>query len=126
LPASEQFELLVPVTASLDLKRRELRKAQNAIVEWVAATASSLPIAPLGRYVTPIQYTTLPDVPFDVALARMADGVWPGKLRVAQLGEQLPGGLPRGGGMSEAGAIPCGRDPYITDVTRFSSVETPP
>jgi hypothetical protein len=85
LPASEQFELLVPVTASLDLKGRELRKAQNAIVEWVAATASSLPIAPLGRYVTPIQYTTLPDVPFDVALARMADGVWPGKLRVAHL-----------------------------------------
>jgi hypothetical protein len=48
------------------------RPIQDALVQWMLATAPGLPTARPGRYVLPIQKITPPGVPFAVSLHR-----WP-------------------------------------------------
>ncbi len=85
LPASEHFELQVPAKATLDLNRRDLKQVQDVIVDWVVATAPTLPVAPPGRYVTPIRYITLPSVPFEVHLARKSRGGCLGQISIKHI-----------------------------------------
>jgi hypothetical protein len=85
LPETEHFELLLPVKATLELQRNALRRVQATIVEWVVATAPTLPIARLGRYVIPLQYTKLPEVPFEVFLTRASHGGALGRLSIKHL-----------------------------------------
>ncbi|MGO9684038.1 MAG: hypothetical protein ACLPTZ_15900 [Beijerinckiaceae bacterium] len=72
LPSSESIELHVPVDATIGLRRRQLVPIQDVLVHWIQQTAPSLPIAPYGRYVTPICKLTIPGVPFPVSLHRLA------------------------------------------------------
>jgi hypothetical protein len=72
LPSAESFELHVPVDATVGLRRGEVPQIRDAIVRWVRETAPTLPIAPYGRYITPIRKLTLPGVPFPVSLHRFA------------------------------------------------------
>lgn len=72
LSTSESFELHVPVDAAIGLRRRQLAAIRDALVRWIQQTAPSLPIAPYGRYVTPIRKITLPGVPFPCSLHRLA------------------------------------------------------
>lgn len=85
LPATEHFELLIPVKSTLGLEGGALRRVQATIVEWVVATAPGLPIARPGRYVTPLRYVKLPGVPFEVHLARVSLGGLPGQLVIKHL-----------------------------------------
>jgi hypothetical protein len=70
LPVEDRFELNVPAGVLLGRNDREVRPIQEALVKWVVATAPSLPIARLGRYVLPAQKVTPPEVPFAVSLHR--------------------------------------------------------
>jgi hypothetical protein len=70
LPPNEHFELHMPVKATHDLKGAALRRVHEIIAAWIVATAPTLQIARLGRYVTPIRWVTLPGVPFPVTLHR--------------------------------------------------------
>ncbi len=74
LPSTEDFELHIPARALEDLKGQKLEKAQKSIIEWIKKVAVTLPIADLGRYVTPIKKVSLPDVPFEVSLHRCTTG----------------------------------------------------
>ena len=75
LPASDVFELHVPVKALQGLKGNEVRQIQVAISKWILARAPLLPAAPYGRYITPIQKARLLGVPFDVLLHRYIPAV---------------------------------------------------
>ncbi|MGH6794930.1 MAG: hypothetical protein ACREC0_03835 [Methylocella sp.] len=70
LPQTEDFELMIPAGATAGLHDRDLLRIQTALVNWISEIAPTLPIAPLGRYLTPIQKVTLPEVPFEVSLHR--------------------------------------------------------
>ncbi|PMS28889.1 hypothetical protein C0Z16_20895 [Paraburkholderia rhynchosiae] len=72
LQFAESFELHVPVDATVGLKPAQIAQIQDVLVKWVRESAPTLPIAPYGRYVTPIQKVTLTGVPFAVTLHRFA------------------------------------------------------
>jgi hypothetical protein len=72
LPPESRFELDVPAGAMLGLNDRAARPIQDALARWILDTARGLPIAPLGRYILPIQKMTPAGVPFAVSLHR-----WP-------------------------------------------------
>ncbi len=72
LPTEESIQLHVPVGATVGLKRRQVTKIQDALTTWIRETALTLPIAPSGRYITPVKKVMLPEVPFPVSLHRMA------------------------------------------------------
>ena len=74
LPMTENFELQIPLKAMEGLKGKNLKKAQQSIIEWVKKSASTLPIAGIGRYVMPISKVSLPDLPFEVSLHRSTTG----------------------------------------------------
>ncbi|WP_146030242.1 hypothetical protein [Methylocella silvestris] len=74
LPATEHFVLHVPNCATLKLKQIELERVQQHLIAWVKSIASTLPIARLDDYVIDTKYTSIPGVPFDVALHRVQKG----------------------------------------------------
>lgn len=83
LPGAEYFQLLVPVDASLRLTGRDIPRIRNAVTRWIQNTAHGLPIAPYGRYATPILDNRLEGVPFALSLHRSAvNGVLRGKFSV--------------------------------------------
>ena len=73
LPADSHFELSVPVTATLRLRPQDLRKMQDATVDWVKLAAPTLPIPQGGRRITRHRFAP-PSVPFEVMLARVPIG----------------------------------------------------
>ena len=72
LPAESRFELEIPAGAMLGLNDRTARPIQDALVNWILATAPGLPTALPGRRILPIRKVTPPGVPFAVSLDR-----WP-------------------------------------------------
>jgi hypothetical protein len=72
LPADSRFEIHVPAGAMLGLNDRAARPIQDALVQWILATAPNLPTARAGRYHLPIKKVTPPGVPFAVSLHRWA------------------------------------------------------
>ena len=88
LPSTEHYELQLPVGATLDLKGQKLRRAQDAIVDWVAATAPTPPLVRRTNYAIPLRYATIPGVPFQVFLARASLGFSPGELPITHLVER--------------------------------------
>lgn len=72
LPAGDHYELQMPAGALRELRGTALRAVQQAIAEFVVATAPTLPLALPGRYVTPIVRHSLPGVPFSVFLHRVS------------------------------------------------------
>jgi len=72
LPADSRFEIHVPAGAMLGLSDRAARPIQDALVQWILATAPNLSTARPGHYDLPIEKVTLPGVPFAVSLHR-----WP-------------------------------------------------
>ncbi len=85
LPPTEHFVLHVPVKATLGLKSLELQRVQGAIVAWVESVAPTLPIARLDRYVSDTQYSSIPGVPFEVALHRVQNGGLLGQISIVHL-----------------------------------------
>lgn len=73
LPSNESFELHVPFRATVGLNHSQIEPIQNILAKWVLEIAATLPIAPYGRYVTPIKKVALPGVPFLVSLHRIAE-----------------------------------------------------
>jgi hypothetical protein len=59
LPPTETFELGIPVKAMQGLRTKDLQRVQWSLAAWVEATAPTLPLAPYGRYVVPIQSVQL-------------------------------------------------------------------
>ncbi|MGC1863152.1 MAG: hypothetical protein WA733_19055 [Methylocystis sp.] len=88
LPPTEHFVLHIPVKATLGLKRLELLRIQDAIVAWVESVALSLPIARLDRYVIDNRYSSIPGVPFEVALHRVQKGGLLGQISIVHLVER--------------------------------------
>jgi hypothetical protein len=82
LPTTEVFELHVPLQSIQQVPGRGLRRIQDALVDWIAKEAPALPVAPYGRYVTPIQLVAVPGVPFKVSLHRMSAHSLQGKLSI--------------------------------------------
>lgn len=70
LPQTEDFELCIPAGTTAGWNDRNLLRIQAALVNWVSKIAPALPIAPPGRYHTPIQKYDPPGVPFTVSLHR--------------------------------------------------------
>jgi hypothetical protein len=86
LPTSEDYELQIPVKATQGLRSRDLKRIQTALANWIEPIAPTLPPAPLGRYITPIQRVTPPGVPFEVSLHRTATGGGrPGHFRITHM-----------------------------------------
>ena len=85
LPSTEHFVLHVPVKATLGLRRREFQRVQDAIVAWVESVAPSEPIAQLDRYVINTSYSSIPGVPFELALHRVQMGGPLGQLSIRHL-----------------------------------------
>src|SRR5262249_44850819 len=70
--SNEQIQLHVSVGAISGLTRGQVPGVQAALVSWIRDTASNLPVAPYGRYITPIRTVMPPGVPFPVSLHRLA------------------------------------------------------
>jgi hypothetical protein len=70
VPQTEDYELWIPAGATAGLNDRDLLPIKTALVNWIREIAPTLPIAPLGGYLTPIQKVSLPGVPFEVSLHR--------------------------------------------------------
>jgi hypothetical protein len=85
LPATEHFELWLPVASTLDLKGRELARVQTEIADWVIRIADTLPIGSASGYALPIQGTTLFGVPFAVSLQRVSHSGFLGELSVKHI-----------------------------------------
>jgi hypothetical protein len=85
LPATEHFELHIPLKATQGLKGAAIRRIHDVLVPWIVATAPTLPIARLGRYVTPIQPVSLPGVPFEVSLHRTTTEGFPARFSIRHI-----------------------------------------
>ena len=85
LPATEHFELHIPLKATQGLKGVAIRRIHEALVPWIKQTAPSLPVARLGRYITPIEVVSLPGVPFPVSLHRCETGGFPGRFTIRHI-----------------------------------------
>jgi hypothetical protein len=86
LPSNEYFELHVPFRATVGLKPSQIEPIQNILAKWVLEVAATLPTAPYGRYVTPIEKVALAGVPFPVSLHRLAaPGLLRGRFTVVHL-----------------------------------------
>jgi hypothetical protein len=85
LPQTAHFELRVPIKATLPLKGVQLQRMQDSISVWIHATAPTLPVAQPGRRSIPARHANLPDVPFEVSLARVSAGLATGELSVGHL-----------------------------------------
>lgn len=85
LPTTDDYELQIPVKVTQGLRSRELQRIQTALARWIEPIAPTLPLAPLGHYVTPIKRVTPPGVPFEVSLHRTATGGRPGHFRVTHM-----------------------------------------
>jgi hypothetical protein len=72
IPQSEYVELHMPLKATEGLRGKELAKVQNALAEYVLATAPTLPIAREGRYAEVIHRAQPPGVPFEITMHK-----WP-------------------------------------------------
>jgi hypothetical protein len=87
LPATEHIELHIPLKATNGMKGAAIRRIQQMLVAWIGTTAPTLPVARLGRYVTPITPVSLPGVPFSVSLHRCETGGFPGRFSIRHMVE---------------------------------------
>ncbi len=85
LPPADRFELQVPFGVLLGKSDREVRPIQEALAQWIIATAPTLPIARFGRVVTPVQKVSVLGVPFAVALHRWKRDGFPLEFQVVYL-----------------------------------------
>jgi len=85
LSPTEDFELHIPAGAFDGLGRRRLEEVHKLIADWVLETWPTLAIAPNGRYDTSVMPTSIPRVPFEVKLHRLAGLVRPGSLQVVNV-----------------------------------------
>jgi hypothetical protein len=85
LSPTEDFELHVPVGAFVGLGRRRLEEVHQLLTDWVIRTWPQLTIAPIGRYDISIKPTSIPGVPFQVTLHRLAAFVRPGTLQIVHV-----------------------------------------
>lgn len=85
LPATEHFELHIPLKVTQALKGAALRSVHETLAAWIIATAPALPIARYGRYVTPIRTVALPGVPFAVSLHRTTTEGFPARFTIRHL-----------------------------------------
>jgi len=70
LPHSEQYILYVPIQAPQGLNNKEIKEAQNAIIDWIRAHALALPVSEFDEP-TKIDVT---GVPFSLAICRCQKG----------------------------------------------------
>jgi hypothetical protein len=70
IPKGEQYELYVPVRATLDLKKAQARSIILALSDWIRAEAPGLQLSPVGRFGTPATRQRDTIIPFEVALHR--------------------------------------------------------
>jgi|SRR5271165_2353491 len=85
LPSDDRFELHLPFGALLGKHDREVRPIQQALAEWIIATAPTLPIAAIGRVVLPVQKVSVLGVPFAVSLHRWKRDGFPVPFQVGHL-----------------------------------------
>lgn len=85
LPATEHFELHIPLRATQGLKGAAIRRIHDALGPWIIATAPTLPIARYGRYVTPIQPVSVAGVPFPVSLHRTTTERFPARFSIRHI-----------------------------------------
>jgi hypothetical protein len=73
LGTSAVFELMIPANALQGRKMTEVRSIQRALIDWVKATAPTVPPQPYGDYKkTSVGRVAVPGVPFAVSLYRFA------------------------------------------------------
>jgi hypothetical protein len=73
------FELMIPANALDGRKMREVRSIQQALIDWVKATAPTVPPQRYGDYKkTSVGPVIIPGVPFAVSLYRFAPALVPG------------------------------------------------
>jgi hypothetical protein len=85
LPPGDHFELWLPARAMLDLRGRELRRVQDAIVNWAATAAPEAPTLPIrnrGREGRTVAYLTPPGVGFPVFLGKASRSRMTGGLTI--------------------------------------------
>lgn len=85
LPQTEHFVIHLQAKAALGLRRRQLAKLQDRIVEWAVDLAPTLPIARLDAYWTDTAYPPVPGIPFPIALHRVHRGGAPGTVHMVHL-----------------------------------------
>jgi hypothetical protein len=88
------FELMIPANALQGRKMPEVRGIQQALIDWVKATAPTVPSQRYGDYKrTSAGPVTIPGVPFPVSLYRFAPALVPGHhfqlTHLVKNGEQL-------------------------------------
>jgi hypothetical protein len=73
------FELMIPANALQGRKMPEVRRIQQALVDWVKATAPTVPARRYADYrKRSVGPATVPDVPFPVSLYRFEPALVPG------------------------------------------------
>ena len=85
LPVDDRFELQIPFGVMLGKSDRAVRPIQEALTNWIVATAPTLPIARLGRVVLPVTKFIVPGVPFEVHLHRWKREGFPFPFHVTHL-----------------------------------------
>ena len=71
VPKGEYWELHCPVEASVGVSGGKVGQVQTALITWITANASSLPLVRFGdRYPYSARKETAPGVPFRFALYR--------------------------------------------------------
>jgi hypothetical protein len=74
------FELIIPINAFKDKKKAEVQALQKTIIDWVQATASTVPKLVSKNYEgTSVGAVTVDGVPFDLSLHRFEPPVIPGR-----------------------------------------------
>lgn len=89
VPAGEIWQLMFRLGALDNLRGEQLRKAQDAIVEWILGTAATLPLTPYSSYPRPLIWTRLPNVPFEVRLDRWRSLIGRPYLQICHLAEAV-------------------------------------
>jgi hypothetical protein len=85
LSDTEDFELHLPAGALGGLGRKRLEEVHRLIALWIISTWPSLSIAPIGRYDTSVQWSSVAGVPFKVKLHRTVGVVRPGSLQIVHV-----------------------------------------
>ena len=84
----EIFELHIPAKALQGRKMPEIRKIQDALVDWVQATAPTLSIRSYASYIGDRKPVQPPGIPFDVYLYRFEPINSPGFFNIVHLIEE--------------------------------------
>jgi hypothetical protein len=81
----EVIELHIPTQVMQGLKKSDVQKIQAALIEWICATAPTLPVKRYADYIGNVEPVAVSGVPFEVRMFRFENIVPPGRLQIVHV-----------------------------------------